>query len=407
VGPCDLPAGPSEILRDPLGIQKGRQAGTAGADFRSGRPTALIITTAAGLERQARQEVRQLLAGAEARSLFLKGNLLALTDLPEEEAVARLAQAETELVGRVTPVQVSVALTVDSGCFPQVAAAAAEIGRIEAGQLFLVRCHRRGHHEWTGRELEKSVALLLQEATGGVGEYEKSVSWVMSAEVFQGVGYVGVNRPHQLLQKTLQRQRKYAPGERPLNRAQLKLEEALAAFGINLPDGARVLDLGSAPGGWALALAELGCRVVAVDPADLDPKVAGHPHVEHLRARAEDLPAEFFSEGGSPGEGGVAKAGAAAREGWREAFDLMTCDMNIDPREAAEVMCRLAGVLKRGAPAIMTVKYMTRERRRHQHEARETLVQQYEGIAMRRMPHNALETTAVMSRRGGAEVIPK
>ncbi len=371
--------------RDGAG-EYGPTVDSGGCRLREDRPTALIITTAAGLEREACQEVKRLLEEAEARSLFLKGNLLALTDLPEEEAVARLAQAETELVGRVTPVQVSAAVTADRSCFPEVAAAAAGIGRIEKGQLFLVRCHRRGRHEWTGRELEQSVALLLQQATGGVGEYDKPVAWVVSAEVFQGVGYVGVNRPEHLLQKALQRQRKYAPGERPLNRAQLKLEEALAAFGIDLPDGARVLDLGSAPGGWALALAELGCHVVAVDPAELDPKAAQHPRVEHLRLRAGEIP---------------------AGEGWREPFDLVTCDMNIDPREAAEVMCALAQALRPGAPAIMTVKYMTRDRRRHQCEARDTLAREYEGIEMRRMPHNALETTAVMRRRGSAEAAPK
>ena len=354
--------------------------------FKEGRRTALLVTTSAGLEGEARREVRRLLPGAEARSLFLKGNLLVLSDLAEEEAVARLGETETELVARVTPVQASAPLSEEASCFPQVAAAAAGIGRIGPGQLFLVRCSRRGSHQWSGREMERAVALMLEKATGGVGEYEQSVHWVVSIEAYQGIAYLGVNRPPQLLRKPLQRQRKYAPGERPLNRAQWKIKEALATFGIALPAGARVLDLGSAPGGWALALAEMGCQVVAVDPAELDAAVAGHPNVSHLRVRAEEVVTD---------------------EDWRGGFDLLTCDMNVDPREAAEVVCALAPVLKPGGTAIMTVKYTTRARRRHETEARAVLGQAYEDVSMRRLPHNARETTAVMRRRGSLEGAPK
>jgi len=82
-------------------------------------------------------------------------------------------------------------------------------------------------------------------------------------------------------------------------------------------------------------------------------------------------------------------------------FDLMTCDMNLDPVDSAGIMCRLAGLLREGAPAIMTVKYVTRERRRHEREAREALAEQYEDMRIRRLPHNAYETTIAMRRRAG------
>jgi tRNA(Ser,Leu) C12 N-acetylase TAN1 len=366
-----------------------------------GAPATLLITTAAGLEGEARQELRRLLPGAEARTLMLKGNIIARTDLSEEEAVAILGEAETRLVARVTPVQgrVSVArlpsatamaaeglaTSPESACFPAVAAAAADIGRLAPRQTFLVRCQRRGQHQWTGRDLERAVAAMLEEATGAVGEYETATDWLVSIEVFQDIAYVGINRPAAVLHKQLRAQRKYPPGERPLNRAEWKLKEALTAFGIDLPAGARVLDLGSAPGGWAKVLAELGAQVVAVDPADLDPAVEALPNVQHLRLRAEEL---------------------IARHDLAGAFDVMTCDMNVDPEEAAAVMCALARLLEPGAVAIMTVKYTTRFRRRHEQAAREALSAEYEDIHMRRLPHNALETTAVMRRKGGAAAAP-
>jgi 23S rRNA U2552 (ribose-2'-O)-methylase RlmE/FtsJ len=200
-------------------------------------------------------------------------------------------------------------------------------------------------------------------------------------QVYQDDAYVGVNRPDQLLEKELRRQRRYAPGERPLNRAQWKLREALATFEIELPRGGRALDLGSAPGGWAAVLAETMAEVVAVDPGSLDPSVAALPNVRHLQCRAEGL--------------GDCRSLLAE-------FDILTSDMNLDPAESARIMCQLAPLLRPGAPAIMTVKYVTRQRRRHERDARLLLSAEYDHVRMRHLPHNALETTAVMVRKGAA-----
>ena len=342
--------------------------------------TALVVTTPAGLEGDARRELCKLLPGAFARSLFLKGNLLLLSDIPEAQALARIAAAETRCVARVVAVQRCVEASADHACFSRIAAAAADVGRLHVGESFLVRCRRRGRHGWASRELERAVARELEGLSGAVGEYEVETDWRVSVEVYQALAYVGVNRPSELLRKSLRKQRKYAPGERPLNRAEWKIREALEAFGIELAPGARVLDLGSAPGGWASVLADLAQEVVAVDPAELDPEVAGRANVRHLRCRAEAL----------AGRGDVG-----------EEFDLLTCDMNVDPVESAQIMCGLAGLLRPGAPAIMTVKCTTRWCRRHEREARAALAEQYQEIRMRRLPHNARETTAAMRRKDG------
>jgi hypothetical protein len=50
----------------------------------------------------------------------------------------------------------------------------------------------------------------------------------------------------------------------------------------------------------------------------------------------------------------------------------------------------------------MTVKYVTRQRRRHERDARLLLSAEYDHVKMRHLPHNALETTAVMVRKGAA-----
>ncbi len=292
--------------------------------------------------------------------------------------MARIREAQTRLISHVFPIQAMVPISTDSSGFEQIAEVAAGIGRLQAGEKFLVRAHRRGQHEWSARELERAVALRLQELTGAVGEILPPLDWQVTIQTYQGIGYVGVTRPDDLVVKELQVTRKYAPGERPLNRAQWKLREAFDEFELEVPADAWVLDLGSSPGGWALVLAERAAHVVAVDPAELDESVTALPNVEHLRVRAEEI---------------------LDRPDFLGRFDLLTCDMNIDPAQAAEILVRLAPALKNHATAIMTVKYMTHRRREHEKEAEQVLAQAYGEIRFKRLPHNARETTTFMRKR--------
>ncbi len=75
----------------------------------------------------------------------------------------------------------------------------------------------------------------------------------------------------------------------PPSRAYLKLWEAMTVHGIRPAPGARVLDLGAAPGGWTWVLAGADCEVIAVDKADLASELMRHPRVKHLRESAFGL----------------------------------------------------------------------------------------------------------------------
>lgn len=68
--------------------------------------------------------------------------------------------------------------------------------------------------------------------------------------------------------------------EGPPNRAYLKLWEALTVLGRYPVPGEVCVDLGASPGGWTWVLQSLGARVIAVDKASLDPRIAGLPGVE-------------------------------------------------------------------------------------------------------------------------------
>jgi 23S rRNA (cytidine2498-2'-O)-methyltransferase len=80
--------------------------------------------------------------------------------------------------------------------------------------------------------------------------------------------------------------------EGPPSRAYLKLWEGLTRLGRWPGPGERVLDLGASPGGWSWALARLGCEVVAVDKAELDPRVSALPNVALRRESAFGLAPE-------------------------------------------------------------------------------------------------------------------
>ena len=66
----------------------------------------------------------------------------------------------------------------------------------------------------------------------------------------------------------------------PPSRAYLKLWEVFTLLGRAPRPGDLCLDLGSAPGGWTWVLQNLGARVISVDKAPLDPRIAALPGVE-------------------------------------------------------------------------------------------------------------------------------
>ncbi|MCS6854171.1 MAG: hypothetical protein NZ523_05390 [Elioraea sp.] len=88
--------------------------------------------------------------------------------------------------------------------------------------------------------------------------------------------------------------------EGPPSRAYLKLWEALALLRSWPQAGELCLDLGASPGGWSWALAQLGARVIAVDKAPLEPRVAALPNVTVRRESAFGLDPKRWRDGEGP-----------------------------------------------------------------------------------------------------------
>ena len=105
---------------------------------------------------------------------------------------------------------------------------------------------------------------------------------------------------------------------RKISRAWLKLDEAIARFGINFHPGERVCELGAAPGGACQRLLEANLEVIGVDPAAIDSQIAEHTCFTHWKKRARDLKMKSFY-----------------------GFDWILTDMNIDPASTMTALERI------------------------------------------------------------------
>jgi 23S rRNA (cytidine2498-2'-O)-methyltransferase len=129
------------------------------------------------------------------------------------------------------------------------------------------------------------------------------------------------------------------PAEAP-SRAYAKIEEAIAWAGLEVAAGETALELGSAPGGAALALARRGLTVIGVDPGVMDPGVLAYRHPSG--ARVEHL---------------AVKVGALRWEQLPARVDWLLVDVNLAPQVALHELARLMPKLRptlRGA--VITLK---------------------------------------------------
>ncbi|MBO0795415.1 MAG: hypothetical protein J2P36_31355, partial [Ktedonobacteraceae bacterium] len=174
---------------------------------------------------------------------------------------------------------------------------------------------------YSSGKLNQALAEACAEETGAV-EWIKKPQMVISILCTPSQALLGISSAEENLSSWPGGARHFAQSEEQISRAEFKLLEALEVFGVELPSSGRAVDLGAAPGGWTRLLLEAGLHVVAVDPANLDPRLAGQKPLEHYRGYAERYLAECL------------------RRSWR--FDIITNDMRMDARDAARLLGKAA-----------------------------------------------------------------
>jgi len=82
--------------------------------------------------------------------------------------------------------------------------------------------------------------------------------------------------------------------ENAISRAYLKVAEAIAWSQLPIQSGDAIVEIGSAPGGAAQRLLDMGLVVTGVDPAEMDPTLLEHHRFTHWRSKSMAIKRKKF-----------------------------------------------------------------------------------------------------------------
>lgn len=307
-----------------------------------------------------------------------------------EQLMSNAAEQRPIFVRHLAPVQTIVQLTGTEEDIGKLAIALAELPTfawLEHGQYFAVQSRLIQSDDYPVRrtyssgQMNRALAEAISEETGAI-ESIKKPRIVVSLLCLGDKGYLGISMAHENLSDWPGGARHYAQTTGQISRAEFKLLEALEVFGVQLPARGRALDLGAAPGGWTRLLLEAGLQVVAVDPANLDPRLKELPHLEHYRGYAEDYLDSAIKK--------------------HSKFDVIVNDMRMDAREAARLLGQASGCLRRDGFVVSVFKLPHETREIHPlatlKDAMKTLEKHFGIVHARQLFHNRQEVTVIAAQ---------
>ncbi len=299
----------------------------------------------------------------------------------------RAAEQRPVFVRHLAPVQTEVELTQTEQDIGRLALAIVNLpgfSLLERGQPFAVQSRLLPSKEkrpYTSGQLNQEIAGAIAEETGAV-EHVKKPLLVVSILCAEHRGYAGISTARENLSAWPGGARHFAQTPEQISRAEFKLLEALEVFGLILPEGGRALDLGAAPGGWTRLLLDAGLYVVAVDPANLDPRLKGRARLEQYRGYAEDYLEEALKK--------------------RRSFDVIANDMRMDARDASRLLVQARRCLRPDGFVISVLKlpHATAELRPEKtlRESVRILERAYDLVQAHQLFHNRQEVTVVAAR---------
>ena len=349
----------------------------------------VIITAQPEFADAALSELQQLDKRLTLVEQLAPGVLLCAT--PQVEQLMHSAAEQHPVFARhLAPVQSIVQLTnteQDIGTLAVTLAELPSFAQLERGQYFAVQTRLLQSDEYTVKraytsgQVNRLLAEAISEETGAT-ESIKKPRIVVSLLCVADKGYLGISTVHENLSDWPGGARHYAQTDEQISRAEFKLLEALEVFGVQLPAQGRALDLGAAPGGWTRLLLEAGLQVVAVDPANLDPRLKDLPRLVHYRGYAEDYLDDAVKK--------------------HSKFDIIVNDMRMDAREAARLLGQASQCLRPDGFIVSVFKLPHETYDIHPlatlREALKTLDRYYSIVHARQLFHNRQEVTVIAAQ---------
>ena len=239
-----------------------------------------LITCPAGFENFAIEELKRF--GIFARRTFFKGVLIGESERNKDEVLKEIREKDTNYICKIYPVmRIRKVLN-----FEWVKEFIMKKSGMISGKRFLVICNRRGMHDFRSIDIEREIGIFVTKKIGAKVDY-KNPEVLLIIDILQDIILISIVNRDEIVIKKPKVMRKHQ--ERILNRSELKMKEIIEKYPFIFDKNKKVLDLGSAPGGWVKVLSGIVKEIVAVDPAELHESVKRLKNVKHLRIKAEDL----------------------------------------------------------------------------------------------------------------------
>lgn len=340
----------------------------------------VIATCSAHSETYARSEWQKAFPHAYAPVSLAPGLFLSQTGLSFPETSAQIERSGSLFIRHIAPVQREIALQGDETDLERLRDAALELApSLDSELTFAVqsRILAEGPLPYRRFLLNQRLSDALGERTGAVMDCREPQQ-ILSVLCTPDRGYLGLSRAEQNRSAWPGGEHRFRQEEGQISRSEFKLLEAISVFRLQLPERGTALDMGAAPGGWTRVLRQMGLRVVAVDPAELDPRLQGVSNVDIVRKRVEEY---------------LRRA---------PIFDFLANDMRMDVMDSVAVMVRASAALKPGGQAVMTLKLPENAPEQVPaliRRALERLSAVYQILGARQLYHNRSEITAALQRR--------
>ncbi|HXF62258.1 MAG TPA: SAM-dependent methyltransferase [Caldilineaceae bacterium] len=336
----------------------------------------LILTADPDFVELALDELRAADPGAEVTGELAPGVLLVGSRRDFATLAGRWQESPPIFVRHICPVQVAAPLAGQMADLETLAhyAGAELASSLNPSLSFSVQARVFGDLPYKPYDIHQRLAPLLAEISGAaldVRAPQQVVSVVCAGR--ERTAYLGLSAAAHNLSNWAGGMRRFAREEGQISRAEFKLLEAIEVFGLSLPPRGVALDLGAAPGGWTRVLRLHQQYVTAVDPGDLDPRLAQDRGVRHKRMTAEAYLADEPDQ-----------------------FDIIVNDMRMDARDSARLMVAYARQLYRHGWALMTLKLPEQKRRTALDHAMNILRQGYTIAGARHLFHNRSEITVYL-----------